>query len=210
MAVLGVDIGTSSCRAAAFDPEGRALSFAQVPISRAYSAGGRVEIDADGFLAAFRQAVAGAAGQARQPVRALACSAFGGALSAIDGRGNPVLPIISTTDSRAKRCADAWSGDFGRERTYDICGLPVSPTLNLPKILAVRNESPETFSRVNKFVSPGELALHSLGAPVVTDLAMASTWMALDLRTGNWSDAILDAAGLDRSLLPGLARPVKP
>jgi xylulokinase len=207
MAVIGVDIGTSSCRAAAFDPEGRALSFAQVPISRAYSAGGRVEIDAGAFLAAFRQAVAQAVGEARQPVQALACSVLGGALSAIDARGNPVLPIISTTDSRARQHADAWSRDFGRERTYDICGLPVSPTLNLPKILAVRSESPETFSRVSKFVSPGELALHSLGAPVVTDLAMASTWMALDLRTANWSDAILNACGLDRSVLPGLARP---
>lgn len=207
MAVIGADIGTSGCRAMAFDSEAHSLSFARAPVCRTYSSDGRVEICPEEFIAGFHQAVSQAASQAGQPIRALACSVFGGALSAIDENGRAVLPIICTTDNRAQPDAEAWASRFGRERTYEICGLPVSPTLNLLKILAVRREDPQTFSRVSKFVSPGELALHSLGAPVVTDLAMASTWMAFDLRLGDWSEAILEAASLGRSLLPEVVRP---
>lgn len=207
MAVIGVDIGTSGCRAMAFDSEGHALSFARAPVSRAYSPEGRVEIRPEALLSAFRDAVSQAASEAVQPIRALACSVFGGALSALDDEGRPILPVICTTDNRARPDAEAWANNFGRERTYEICGLPVSPTLNLLKILAVRREDPEIFRRVSKFVSPGELALQSLGAPVVADLAMASTWMALDLRLADWAEPILEAARLDRSLFPGLARP---
>lgn len=205
MAVLGIDLGTSSVRAMAFDADARPLSFARAPVERTFSAGGRVEIPAAELTAAFRGAVAQAVAEAGQPIRALACSIFGGALSALDAAGRPLLPVISTTDMRAAPEAEQWSARFGRERTYDITGMPVSPTLALPKMMAVRREDPAVYSQVAQFVSPAELTLHALGAPLVMDLATASTWMALDLRSGAWSEEILAAAEIAPARLPEIA-----
>jgi xylulokinase len=201
---LGIDIGTSQAKAMAFDDQLRPLAHARVAYDRVSAQDGRSELDPDVLAAAVREVVGRCAGECRQdPVRALSVSVFGGGVCAVDTRGRPLLPIISTTDSRAHDEAQTWAERFGRQQTYRIAGVPTHASLMLPKILWIRKNLPQP-DRIDRFVTAAELALGALGVKPPMDTATASTTMLLDIQAKTWSREILQAAEISERSLPPL------
>jgi xylulokinase len=202
MSYLGIDIGTSQAKAMAFDERLRPLAQAHAAYERTYPRPGQCELDPRGLAQAVRSVVGQCAAQCgNDRVRALAFSVFGGGVCAIDARGTPLLPIISTTDNRAQPETQSWAERFGRKRTYGITGTTTHASLMLPKALWIRKHLPEA-GRIWRFVTAAELATATLAGPIGMDAATASTTMLLDIRTRQWSPEILDAAELPAQALP--------
>lgn len=210
MSYLGIDVGTSRTKAIVFDESFRALAQHSTEYERVCPRPGWCEIDANGLGRAVREVIARSSEACRfNPIREISYSVFGGGVSAIDAELRPLLNIISTTDSRAQAQADDWHRRFGREQTYQISGMTTHPSLMLPKIQWIRDQS-EDPTRIDKFVTAAELVQAALGLSPKMDLATASTTMMLDLVGRRWSEEILAAAGIAESQLPDLIAPGKP
>ncbi|MGH7415363.1 MAG: FGGY family carbohydrate kinase, partial [Candidatus Rokuibacteriota bacterium] len=112
MLVLALDVGTSSARARAFDPEGRAHPGAegQVAYEPRTTRDGGVELDADLLLAAATDALdgclAGCGGRATE-IAAVGVSVFWHGLLALDRAGRPLTPVITWADTRSAAAAGA-------------------------------------------------------------------------------------------------------
>jgi xylulokinase len=199
---LGIDIGTSQAKAITFDDRLHALAHAHATYERTYPRPGQCELDPRGLAQAVRSVVGQCAAQCgNDRIRSLAFSVFGGGVCAIDAQGEPLLPIISTTDNRAQQEAQSWAERFGRQRTYSITGTTTHASLMLPKALWIRKHLADP-SRIWRLVTAAELATATLAGPTGMDAATASSTMLLDIRSRQWSAEILEAADLPARLLP--------
>jgi len=80
---LGIDIGTSGCKVAAFDANGALCAFAAGEYELQTDANGRAELDAEEVLRMCRDAVRTVTAQRPPPVAALGVTCQGEAFTAV-------------------------------------------------------------------------------------------------------------------------------
>ena len=203
--VLGVDVGTTSTKAVAFSADARTWSEAEEGYPLHEPAPGRAEQDAEqvvtAALAAIRRAAAGAV-QSGARVRALAFSAGMHSLVGLDGGGRPLTPVLTWGDTRATAQADRL-----REHHADLyrrTGTPHHPMSPLAKLMWLREEQPELFARVDRWVQAKDLVLLRLCGELVIDHSCASGTGLLGLRRLEWDPEALSLAGVGPERLPAL------
>ena len=197
MSLLGIDVGSSSCKAVVFDLDGVVLARAERSYSVSRPAPGHVVMRAEVFWQAVVDVTRHVAEMVREdPIEALAVSSHGETFVPVDGAGVAVGPAIMNVDNRAVEQAEWWSNAFGRERVYELTGLPLHPMFAVPKIMWLRDFEPEVYSGAAHFLSVADYILLRMGAPPATDYSLASRTMAFDISTKRWSTDLLDAAGL--------------
>lgn len=204
MSLMGVDIGTTGCKAAAYSLEGRVLASAyrEYPVER--PAPGYVELDSalvwDRIKAVIAEAAAGTAGD---PVTALCCSSMGEAMVPVSADRRILgKSIVASMDLRGGEYLDAVVAKVGREAFYDINPNTLAPTYSLPKLLWIRRHQPALYRDAYKFLLWSDFLAFMLGCEPVTSHALANRTLLYDIRREAWSPTLLDAAGIDAAKLP--------
>ncbi|MBK9139085.1 MAG: hypothetical protein IPM17_10040 [Verrucomicrobia bacterium] len=201
MPLIGLDIGTTGCKAVVFDPDGRMRARAFREYGVVCDAPAKAEQDAEQvwMLAkeALREAVA--ASGARN-AKALSVSVQGDAIIPVDRDFRALHPAILGMDYRsapqARRCAEL----FGEFELFQRTGMRPHPLNSLTKVLLLRELAPAVFERAWKIVTYADFILGKLGAEAVMDWTMASRTMAFDLAAGEWSGQIHERLGLRTDL----------
>lgn len=208
MSLIGLDIGTSACKAILFDEGGAILAQASREYAIASPQAGWAEQDAEEVwrLAwACLQEIA-PAGRHDAP-RALALSVQGEAVMPVDAAGRPLRPAILGMDTRTV-AENAWLAEcFGAAALYARTGMPLHTINTLPKLLWLRRHEPDTWARAARFLLYEDLILSRLGASPTISHCLASRTQLYDLSTGGWAPEILSACGLEPSQLARLAPP---
>ena len=200
---IGLDIGTTNIKGAAFTLHGTAVAAASVPtVSHSPRPGWTSYRPAEMWEAAVR-VIRTIAGQIEAPERiagiAVASMAEAGVL--LDARGEPVSDIIAWFDRRSAPQL-AWLTDtIGADRLTRITGLVPDAKFSLSKLLWHRAEEPEVFSRARRWLHLADFIAYRLCGVPATDWSLASRTLAFDLRALRWSDEILDAAVIPTALL---------
>jgi sugar (pentulose or hexulose) kinase len=197
--LLGIDVGTSACKAAVFDADGAELALGQVPTPwRRVPTGAEADPDTlvEAAAAAARQALAQAPEGAVAGI-GVASIAETGAL--LDAQGHPLYPAIAWHDSRGAQAAESMARalpDFA-ERT----GLFPSALCTLAKLADLGTTG------ADRWLNVAELVVHRLGGRQVSELSLASRTGLLDLERAEPYHEALAWAGLPDDLLaePALA-----
>jgi sugar (pentulose or hexulose) kinase len=191
--LVGLDVGTTAVKAAAFDTSGRELAHGRAPTPwRSAPPGAELDPDdlLDAAVAAAREAVA-AAGAGQVAGLGVASMAETGVL--VDGGGRPVVPSIAWHDTRGdpERLASDLP-DFPA-RT----GLPASTLCTLVKYRWMRDHWPDS-ARGVRWVNVAEWIVRGLGGDVATELSLASRTGFYDLHTRQpWDEALAWAGAPD-------------
>jgi xylulokinase len=203
--VLGLDVGTSACKAILVDDEGRSVALARAAYHLSTPGPGRVELDPEVLWGAVAGVVARVGRRARRlglNVSALACSVSGDEAVMLDAEGMPVGPAVMALDTRATDAASRWATAAGAERIYRITGLPPHPAHPLIQLLWLRQQEPERYGRVARVLCWEEYIALRLGLPAVSDPSVAARTMAWDVAAVRWSDELLDRAVVSPRLFP--------
>lgn len=72
---------------------------------------------------------------------------------------------------------------------------------SLPKIMWIKKHCPEEYGKIKRILLMEDYIVYMLTGSATIDCSLASRTMALDIRNKEWSDEILDAAGVDKALL---------
>jgi gluconokinase len=204
-AVIGVDVGTTSAKAVAFDAAGRALGHGEVGYPLLEPEPGQAVQDpsavVDGMLAAIRAAVA-AARERGVRIAALSLSSAMHALVALDGDGHPLTPIVTWGDMRSAEQADRLRAEH--PELHDRTGAPLHPQTPLTKLAWFAERDPATFAAARRWVGVKELALHRLTGSWAVDYSVASGTGLLNLERLDWDAEALALAGIDRERLAPL------
>jgi xylulokinase len=202
MSHMGLDIGTSGCKAVIFGATGtqRALAYREYAVR--YSQDGWAELDAENVCAACRQVIAEtAASVAGDPVQSLGISSQGEAFVPVDDSGRMLAPAMVSSDTRAAAIAESWTASFGRERLYRITGHTAHPMATLFKLLWMREYRPNVWRKARRFLCFEDLLHAQLGLEPHIGWPLAGRTMLFDVSAHQWSADILSAIDLDSSAL---------
>jgi xylulokinase len=206
MSFLGVDIGTSGCKAAVFDTQGCLVASAQRRYPLHTTGDGGAELDSTEVLNHCLAAIAEAAHQAgRGRVKAIGISSQGEAFTPVDRHGHPLARAMVSSDVRATALAQSWPQDFGVDRLYQITGHTGHPLFSLFKLLWLKEHRPEVWQAAARFLCFEDLLQLRLGLEPAMGWPLAGRTMLFDVRRHEWSSEILDRIGLSPERL---ARPL--
>jgi xylulokinase len=207
VSLLGIDIGTTGCKAIVFDEGGGILASAYREYPLLTPQSGWLELDTARVWRDVEDAIREAAAKAgtRDPLRALSISCQGEGVTPIAADGSLLDRCIVAFDARTVRQAEVMREKIGEDRFYQITGEPIHPMGTLMKVAWWRENRPAVYERAWKFLCWEDFALWKLGAEPTMDFSLAARTMAYDVRQRAWSRPLLDAAQVDAALFAGVA-----
>lgn len=201
MSYLGLDVGTTGCKAALFDRSGKLLSAAYREYPIISQIEGWAEIDSQLVRESCLAVIKEAASHCSYKVRALSISSQGEAFTPIGRNGEILCNAMVSSDARAASVIHSFGKKFGLQRLYDITGHTAHPMFTLFKLLWLRDNQPDIWSSARRFYCFEELIQHALGVEPSISYPLAGRTMMLDVRTHRWDDEILSSLELEPSKL---------
>jgi xylulokinase len=208
--VVGLDIGTSGCKAGVVNEKGEVLGIGTHEYAFTGSEPWQMECDAGDLWKFCAGAVKDAVSKSKvdpAEIEAIALSVLGEVCFPVDKEGNPMLPGIHALDSRAnyyKKYTDWWVEKFGYLKAFQITSYPLSYLPSAMKIMWVRDNHPDIFAKTHKYCTVQDFVIWKLtGAPHM-DYAIASRTFLLDVSKHAWADEFFKELGLSKDLFAPL------
>lgn len=183
--LLGLDVGTTYCKALVLDAEGEELGEARERTPWAPTATG-AELDPRAIAeTALRVAATAVGGAPAGVVAAIGVAGMAETGVLLDRRGEPVAPAIAWYDVRGADEARSIDTEIGGRRFAAQTGLPASALCSLSKLAWQRTHVPGAADAARWLGMP-EWVARSFGAADVAELSLASRTGMLSLRDRAW------------------------
>lgn len=205
MSLVGIDIGSSAVKVAAYRADGSLLAQAAEAVPTEHPVPGAWEVDAarvwDAVVRLVRELTANPAVRQDPPV-AVAVSASGRESFPARADGSPLGPCMRTADDRRPSIAAAVTLRRPVEQWVRDCGHVPDHMDPTNRLLWWAENAPETLAQARWFLGWHELAsLRMAGHPTI-DPALASGFCIFDLASSGWSAERIAELGLDDRILP--------
>ncbi len=200
---LGLDIGTTSLKAAVFDEKGNRIAIRHAEYSLDTDPEtGFIEFDANAYVKMCIEAIDSLILECGK-INALSVDTQGETLILTDEAGAPLCPAIVWLDNRAGEEAEEIRAHFGEERVYSITGQPeITAGWPASKLLWVKKNRPELADKVKKIFMLEDWILYNLTGNFVTEPTIQSSTIYYDIHKLGWWEEMLGFIGFDSSLLP--------
>lgn len=202
---VGLDLGTTGIKALVFDSKGSIIGEHSVEVELMFPDVDCVEQDPSLWYETASGVIKSAVYKSQvnpQEVRAISISSQGISVVPVDAALNPLCHALSWLDMRAKKEMKFILSRFEADELYKFTGKTASETYTLPKMLWIKDNLPDIFSRTHCFLMPMDYTIARFTGVLMTDHTMASGTMAYDLSCQGWSKKILDSVGIPVDLLP--------
>lgn len=205
MHLLGIDVGTTNCKAGLFAGDGTEVAIASRPTPYRRWADGYVTYDPEelwqSVLDALREVLHGSQDMGPS-VRAIGIASMAETGLLLDTQtGKPRTQFIPWFDNRAQGYVDASQGEMGSLERFQRTGLPPSFKYGLPKLLWLRQQE-EDITRGARWLSAADYIAYRLSGVCSTDYTLATRTYGFCIDTKTWDNEVLDSLGLEASLFP--------
>lgn len=206
MSLLGIDVGTTGCKAIVLSEEGKLLAIAQREYDVVRPRPGWAELDSRAVWRQVQEMIREVTSKtATDPIAALSISSMGEALTPVSRDrailGNCLLGFDSRGAEATERLAAIDPVAFFRRS-----GNLASPLYGGQKILWLRDHRPELFGDTYKFLAWADLVGYMLGADPCTDYSLANRSLFFDVQQARWSEETLEYLGMPLDKLPAVAQ----
>lgn len=210
--LLGIDLGTSSTKAALYTIDGKLVVQTAVKVPIYTPKPGIVEQENDDFYQTASQSVRQCVLQSGIDPRQIAALAFDSQMAgvgSIDENYKPATRFDSWLDMRCQPYIEQINLHHG-DLVTRLSGCP--PTCDHgPKILWWKKEDPEAYARVAKFLMPSAYVAGRMANLSADDAFIDYTYLHFsalsDAQNGIWSDELCEALGVDQTKLPQIVEP---
>ena len=203
---IGLDMGTSTIKAIAFDATGTVMAHAaaEVTTRRQDDCAEQDPLEVyEQCVKVLAQATQAAQAQGHSVVR-IGVSAAMHSILAVRADGFPLTPALLWMDARAREQAKAlWSSPAGKA-LYARTGTPIHAMSPLAKLLWLRERQPEIWQQAAKFVSLKEWIWQRWFGDWQVDTSIASATGLYCTETEKWDDEALALAGVSPGRLSAL------
>jgi xylulokinase len=203
--IMAHDLGTTGDKATLVDDQGQMVASQTTRYATDFGPGGKAEQNPqdwwDSVCLASRSLITSHPDGADQ-VEAISFSGQMMGAVLLDQRGEPLRPAIIWADTRSGQQTERLLATVDMERAYAITGHRLNPTYSLSKIMWVRDTEPDLFASVRHFLLAKDYIAFKLTGVIATDPSDASSTNAYDQSAADWSEELIEAAALPRSLFP--------
>ncbi|MER7459989.1 gluconokinase [Micromonospora sp. NPDC126480] len=202
--VVGIDVGTTSTKAVAYDVRGRQLAHHSVGYPLDEPQPGYAEQDPYRIHAAVLETLRVVVAELGRPVTAVSFGSAMHSLIGLDSAGDPLTPSVTWADARSVRQAERLRAVPAGLALHRRTGTPIHPMAPLPKLLWYAEQEPTLFGRVAYWVGIKDWLLLRLCDALVTDHSIASATGLMDIHQLSWDSEALGVAGITEVQLPQL------
>jgi gluconokinase len=205
---IGLDLGTTNCKAVALDADGGLLGSASSEHRLYTPQSGWGEQRAEDVWAGALAVLSSLAQQI--PARAAAGICLSGAMHsslAVDGAGNPLAPALTWADLRSAAQVPELRRRCDAHALYLRTGCPLVYLYHPAKLHWWHTQMPEVARRAARFALVKDWVLYRLTGVWAADLSTSSATGLLDIRRLEWDAEALELAGVTPQQLPPLVSP---
>ncbi|MBE9915413.1 gluconokinase [Paenibacillus donghaensis] len=197
--MIGIDIGTTSTKAVIFEENGKVVAKGSEGYPLHTPTSSIAEQDPDQIFAAVLHSVKQAMEKSGTNPEQIMFVAFSSAMHSVipvAPDGKPLMNCITWADNRSAAWTEKLKQDMNGHEIYLRTGTPVHPMSPLTKLLWLRHDKPEIFSKAGKFISIKEYVFAKLFNQYIIDYSIASATGMFNLEKLNWDEEALRVAGI--------------
>lgn len=205
IALMGVDIGTSSTKTIVIRPDGTILGLAAQEYAVETPRPGWAEQNPETWLGAaldtMRRALVAADIPAAQ-VQAIGLSGQMHGTVCLDRHGHVLRPAIIWADQRSAAQVAEVESYIGRERLAAWTANPLATGFMLATWLWQRDHEPDVAAATTHLLLPKDYVRYRFTGEIGAEPSDASSTLLFDTANRRWSASLLDALSLDARVLP--------
>lgn len=200
---MGIDIGTSGCKAVIFDEHGRQAAAAYREYDIISKNPGMAELDTDEVIGKCFEVIRESASKLETgSVKGLGISSQGEAFTLIDSEGKALCNAFVSSDIRANEMIGPWTQQFGEAKLYHITGHTPHPMFSLFKLLWIKEYLPDIWTKTHRILCFEDLLQYRLGIEKPSmGWPLAGRTMLFDVVNHTWHHEILEKTGIRKDQL---------
>lgn len=216
MSLIGIDLGSSNVKAAAYALDGTPLASALRSVPTHRTDAGHSEIDVfdsrEAFISSLSELMA-QPGLRKDPPVAISFSSSGREVFPVAADGTPLGPCLMTADTRGDEVAAETASRRSPEEWFRLAGHVPRRMDPVNRALWWRKTHPDVAAKTRWFMNWHEYYAHLLTGRPVVDWSDAGAWAVYDVAAGNWSPERIAEVGIDPQWMPEVqpnAAPIGP
>ena len=205
--LLGIDIGTSACKIAIFDGDGRVIASGNGDYPVYYPQAGWAEQNPEEWWSAVCRAVRETLEKGKvNPGEIAGIGIDGQSWSAIpmDKNGEVLTNTPIWMDTRAADICEEVGREVGEDRIFDVCGNPFKPSYTTPKILWYKKYLPDVYKKTYKVLQSNSFIAYKLTGEYTQELSQGYGLHCFDMRRGTWDMDMCRELGIEPGMLPDI------
>ena len=205
MLFIGIDLGTSAVKLLLMDESGKIHKIVSKEYPLRFPHPGWSEQDPEDWISQTMEGMKELLSECdKSQVKGIS---FGGqmhGLTALDEKDQVIRPAILWNDGRTGKEVEYLNNVIGNEKLSKYTANIAFAGFTAPKILWMKANEPENYSRIRKIMLPKDYLAYRLSGVFSTDYSDASGTLLLDVEHKCWSKEMMDICGLREEQLPKL------
>lgn len=197
MLFIGIDLGTSAVKLLLMDESGKIHKIVSKEYPLRFPHPGWSEQDPEDWISQTMEGMKELLSECdKSQVKGIS---FGGqmhGLTALDETDQVIRPAILWNDGRTGKEVEYLNSVIGKEKLSKYTANIAFAGFTAPKILWMKANEPENYSRIRKIMLPKDYLAYRLSGVFSTDYSDASGTLLLDVEHKCWSKEMMDICGL--------------
>ena len=202
--LLGIDIGTSACKVAVFDRNGKVLAAASGDYPVYYPHEGWAEQNPEEWWDAVCRATKETIQKADITADEIAGIGIDGqswSAIPIDREGNVLANTPIWMDTRAQSICDRLNQEIGQEEIFEVAGNSLQPSYSTAKILWYKENLPEVYAKIYKILQSNSYIAFKLTGAVTQDVSQGYGLHCFNMKKGCWDEEMCRRLGIPMEFL---------
>ena len=203
MLYLGIDLGTSSVKAVLADEE-KIIASASRKYKLLIPQEGWTEQNPEDWWQGAKECIKELA-EKFDLKNELAAVSFCGqmhGLVLLDKEDKVIRPAILWNDQRTTKECEYLNDVIGKKKLIELTGNIAFTGFTAPKVLWVRKNEPQNFSRIAKVMLPKDYVSYMLSGVFASDVSDDSGTLYFDVKNRRFSDEVCEILSLNKEWLP--------
>ena len=207
MNILVIDVGTSSMRGILFSHEGTVLAKYQKIYKASYMKNGWVEQSPSDWENALYEIMRNISSSIENKwnIDGIAITSQRSSIIPVDNEIHPLGNAIMWQDKRTADICKSLSDQ--NDKVFSLCGSRINPVFSASKMTWIRNNCPELYEKIYKFMVIPDYLIYLLTGELCTDYTYGSRSLLMNMYTSKWDDELLELFHVKREHLLNLIEP---
>jgi rhamnulokinase len=205
---IAVDVGAESGRVMLASFDGRKLSLQEVhrftngPIEEA----GSLRWNFPGIFSEIKTGIKKSFA-VNGNIESIGVDTWGVDFGLIDKKGLLIENPYHYRDRRTEGVLEKACRIVSKKDIYFNTGIQFLPFNSLYQLLAYKWQRPDVLQKASKLLFMADLIVYFLTGAISAEYTMASTSQMMDMKTGLWSEKLLETLKLPKDILPEIIQP---
>ncbi|MCL2865607.1 MAG: xylulokinase [Lachnospiraceae bacterium] len=205
--LLGIDAGTSACKVAVFDRNGKVVEAANADYPIYYPYPGWVEQNPEDWWMAICKATKELFARGNvspSDIQGIGIDGQSWSAIPIDDKGNVLANTPIWLDTRCQDICTELNAKIGADDIFQLTGNSLQPTYTTAKILWYERNLPKLYPRIYKILQANSFIAYRLTGAITHDMSQGYGVHCFNMRTGRWDEEMCRKLGIPFAFLPEL------